>query len=158
MPKWYCDLPACEAPALRFHGNVDFDRLSEVATYRLLRPTSIPVPSTYDFALDRDQNNPMGVGYILLEKISGQSMDWSQATPDQEKYVFRQLRDVSSSSRKSRAHSLVDLSSPTIAQVQCTLVPVSFATTRTDDASRIDHSLFVLNCTTPVSITAGISL
>ena len=29
----------------------DFDRLSEVATYRLLRTTSIPVPSVYDFAL-----------------------------------------------------------------------------------------------------------
>ena len=73
---------------------VDFDRLSEVATYRLLRNTNIPVPSVHDFALDRDQDNPVGVGYILLEKLSGQPMNWSQATTEQKNHVFRQLRDV----------------------------------------------------------------
>ena len=73
---------------------VDFDRLSEVATYRLLRTTNIPVPSVYDFALDGDKDNPVGVGYILLEKLPGQPMNWSQATTSQKKHVFQQLKDV----------------------------------------------------------------
>jgi len=72
----------------------DFDRLSEVATYRLLRTTKILVPSVHDFALDQDQDNPVGVGYILLEKLSGQSMNWAQATAAQKSHIFRQLRDI----------------------------------------------------------------
>jgi hypothetical protein len=79
----------CPSPEKR-----DFDRLSEVASYRLLRTTNIPVPSVYDFALDGDQYNPVGVGYILLEKLSGQSMNWNQATTTEKNYVFRQLRDI----------------------------------------------------------------
>jgi len=73
---------------------VDFDRLSEVATYHFLRRTNIPVPSVHDFALDGDQDNPVGVGYILLDKLSGQPMNWSRATTDQKNHVFRQLRDI----------------------------------------------------------------
>jgi hypothetical protein len=79
----------CPSPEKR-----DFDRLSEVATYRLLRATNIPVPTVYDFALDRDQDNPVGVGYIFLEKLSGRPMNWNQPTIAQKNYVFRQLRDI----------------------------------------------------------------
>ena len=47
------------------------------------RTTNIPVPSVPDFALDRDGDYPVGLDYILLEKLSGQPMNWGQATTEQ---------------------------------------------------------------------------
>ena len=72
---------------------VNFDRLSEVATYQLLRTTTIPVPRVFDFASD-DPDNEVGAGYILFEKIPGHPMNWSLATPEQKSHVFDQLIDI----------------------------------------------------------------
>jgi Ser/Thr protein kinase RdoA (MazF antagonist) len=68
---------------------INFDRASEVAVYRHLNQRAIPVPSVYDFAYDGDQNNPVGVGYILLEKLPGHPMDWSEASIEQKSHVLR---------------------------------------------------------------------
>ena len=73
---------------------VNFDRLSEVSVYRLLRQTTIPVPAVYDFALDGSEDNPIGVGYILLQKLTGSPMNWSEASTEQKNRIFRQLRDI----------------------------------------------------------------
>ena len=73
---------------------INFDRLSEVATYRYLRETTIPVPAVYDFALDGSKDNPVGVGYILLQKLSGRTMVWSEASTEQKNRIFHQLRDI----------------------------------------------------------------
>lgn len=73
---------------------VNFDRLSEVSVYRLLRQTIIPVPAVYDFALDGSEDNSIGVGYILLQKLTGRPMNWGEASTEQKNRIFRQLRDI----------------------------------------------------------------
>jgi hypothetical protein len=75
-------------------AKVNFDRLSEVSVYRLLRQTTIPVPAVYDFALDGSEDNPVGAGYILLQKLAGRPMNWTEASTEQKNYIFRQLRDI----------------------------------------------------------------
>jgi hypothetical protein len=72
----------------------NFDRMSEVAVYRLLAQTSIPAPVIYHFALDGDENNSVGLGYILMEKLPGQPMDWLKASTTQKNHVFRQMTDI----------------------------------------------------------------
>lgn len=74
---------------------VNFDRMSEVATYQLLRSTTIPVPQVFDFAPDGD-NNQVGAGYILLEKVQGRPMNWFQASQPQKEYIIQQLADIHS--------------------------------------------------------------
>jgi aminoglycoside phosphotransferase (APT) family kinase protein len=46
---------------------------SEVATLQFLRSkTKVPVAEVYDYNLD--EKNPIGVEYILMEKLAGQSL------------------------------------------------------------------------------------
>jgi hypothetical protein len=71
---------------------LNFDRLSEVATYRLLQPTPLPTPLVHYFADDKE--NAVGVGYTLMEKLPGHPMNWYTATAKQKQHVFRQLRDM----------------------------------------------------------------
>jgi hypothetical protein len=73
---------------------VNLDRMCEVAVYQCLRGTSIPTPKVFAYGLDDDLDNPVGVGYILMEKVSGHPMDWSQATTAQKLHVFRQMKDI----------------------------------------------------------------
>jgi hypothetical protein len=72
---------------------INFDRLSEVAVYSHLKQTTIPVPTVYDFADDGNPNNVVGVGYILMKKLPGHPMDWSEASTKQKRHIFRQLKD-----------------------------------------------------------------
>lgn len=59
----------------------DYIVRSEVATLKFLEAPDIPTPRVYDFALD-DYMNPVGVGYILMEKLPGKSLRWSIATQE----------------------------------------------------------------------------
>ncbi|KAI9742796.1 MAG: hypothetical protein M1818_003525 [Claussenomyces sp. TS43310] len=60
-----------------------FDRRSEFATYRVLAKTAVPVPAVYDVADDGDSMNPVGAGYILLEKLLGKPLAWYKANQAQ---------------------------------------------------------------------------
>jgi len=84
-------LPNHNAPPLQERN---FDRRSEFATYRSLAGTSIPVSQVYDFADDEDPANPVGAGYILLEKLPGKPMTWYNATEVQKESFSRQLADI----------------------------------------------------------------
>lgn len=75
-------------PALR-----DYIIRCEVATLRFLEKTGVPAPRVFDFALEHSEN-PVGVGYILLEKMPGTSLRWSAASPEQRTNVMRQLADI----------------------------------------------------------------
>lgn len=66
---------------------------SEVATLRFLQRTSVPAPRVFDFQFDHE-DNPVGVGYILMEKMPGKSLRWSRATQEQRKNVMSQLVDI----------------------------------------------------------------
>ncbi|KAJ5135521.1 uncharacterized protein N7515_004799 [Penicillium bovifimosum] len=69
---------------------------SEAATMTYLqRCTSIPTPNIYDWACESDPENPLGVDYILMEKLDGKPLDWQAATPQQKAKIMKQLVDIS---------------------------------------------------------------
>lgn len=72
----------------------NFDRRSEYATYCYLAQASIPVPKVFDIADDNDPDNPVGVGYILLEKMPGHPMCWEAANESRKNKVCEQLADI----------------------------------------------------------------
>lgn len=65
---------------------------SEVATLQFLSKTKVPVPKVFDYNLD--EKNPIGVAYILMEKLPGQSLRWSVRSAEQRKKVMSQLADI----------------------------------------------------------------
>ncbi|KAJ5848179.1 hypothetical protein N7455_012136 [Penicillium solitum] len=68
---------------------------SEAATMTYLqRYTCIPTPKFFDWACESDPENPLGVDYILMEKLDGKSLDWQAATPQQKEKVMQQLVDI----------------------------------------------------------------
>ncbi|OGE55402.1 hypothetical protein PENARI_c004G02648 [Penicillium arizonense] len=78
------------APGVR-----DWILRSEAAAMTYLqRYTRIPSPKIYDWACESDPENPLGVGYILMEKLDGKSIDWQAATLQQKDKVMQQLVDI----------------------------------------------------------------
>lgn len=53
----------------------DYIISSEVATLKFLEKTQIPAPNVHDFALE-GADNPVGVGFILMDKLPGKSLRW----------------------------------------------------------------------------------
>ncbi|KAH9904425.1 hypothetical protein F4778DRAFT_732416 [Xylariomycetidae sp. FL2044] len=84
-------LPNHNTPPLQERN---FDRRSEFATYRFLAGTNIPVPEVYDCADDEDPLNPVGAGYILLEKLPGKPLEWYRASEVQKTKFCRQFADI----------------------------------------------------------------
>lgn len=66
---------------------------SEVATLKFLERTRVPTPRVFDFALEQ-AGNPVGVGYILMEKLPGKSLRCAIATQEQRRRVMDQLADT----------------------------------------------------------------
>lgn len=71
----------------------DYTIQSEVATLSFLRQTKVPAPEVYDFDLEHP-DNAVGVGFILMEKLPGKSLDWGAATREQRGKVMEQLADI----------------------------------------------------------------
>ncbi|KAI9838552.1 MAG: hypothetical protein M1819_004861 [Sarea resinae] len=71
----------------------DHDIKSEVATLRFLEKTKIPAPKVFDFAL-KGKDNPVGVGYILMEKMPGRAVDWSMASAEGKRKLVPQLAKI----------------------------------------------------------------
>ncbi|GBE88091.1 hypothetical protein SCP_1203200 [Sparassis crispa] len=67
--------------------------LSEAATLRYLSTTSVPVPKVYDAIAD-SPSNPVGVGYILMEKLQGKSLDWFDLDRDGKSKILEQLAQI----------------------------------------------------------------
>lgn len=60
----------------------------------LQQHTCIPTPKIFDWACESDPGNELGVGYILMEKLDGNCLDWEAATPQQREKVMHQLVDM----------------------------------------------------------------
>lgn len=68
---------------------------SEAATMIFLQKhTSIPTPKVFDWSREADPENPLGVGYILMEKMDGQPLDWEGASPAHMEKIMQQLVDI----------------------------------------------------------------
>lgn len=65
---------------------------SEVATLQFLTKTRVPAPKVFDYNFD--EGSPIGVGYILMEKMTGKSLRWSLTSAEQRKKVMSQLADI----------------------------------------------------------------
>jgi aminoglycoside phosphotransferase (APT) family kinase protein len=65
---------------------------SEVLTLQFLSKIKVPIPTVFDF--NPDDSNPVGVSYILMEKLSGKSLRWSLTTLKQRQKVTSQLADI----------------------------------------------------------------
>ncbi|KAL4904910.1 hypothetical protein BDW74DRAFT_168089 [Aspergillus multicolor] len=65
---------------------------SEAATIQFLGQTKVPVPKIFDVNLD--EGNPVGVDYILFEKMPGRSLDWYLPTLEQRQKLIAQLADI----------------------------------------------------------------
>ena len=81
---------------------------SEFATYKFLEKTAVPAPRVYDFAIE-GPNNPIGVGYILMEKLPGKSLRWSLLQPTEQTKVIEQLADVFLELRRFPFHKMGSL-------------------------------------------------
>ncbi|KAI0381661.1 hypothetical protein F5Y04DRAFT_65445 [Hypomontagnella monticulosa] len=86
----------------------DYIICSEVATLKFLEHTAVPAPKVYDFALE-SPTNPVGVGYILMEKLPGKSLRWAIASQEQRRKVMDQLADTFIELRKYPFNSLGSL-------------------------------------------------
>ncbi|KAG8667765.1 hypothetical protein FPOAC2_12964 [Fusarium poae] len=71
----------------------DYILRSEVATLTFLEKTGVPVPQVHDYALEHS-DNPVRVGFILMDKLPGKSLRWSTATQQQREKVMDQLADT----------------------------------------------------------------
>ncbi|KAG6064624.1 hypothetical protein E4U33_006073 [Claviceps sp. LM78 group G4] len=73
----------------------DYILQSEVTTMQFLeRHTRVPCPRVFDWACESDPTNTIGVGYILMEKLTGTSLDWQSATATQKEKIVRQYADI----------------------------------------------------------------
>ncbi|KAK2751868.1 hypothetical protein FQN54_008540 [Arachnomyces sp. PD_36] len=72
----------------------NFDRRSEYAIYNYLAQAHVPAPKVFGIADDNDPENPVGAGYILLEKIPGSPMEWQGASEPQKTNFRNQLADI----------------------------------------------------------------
>ncbi|KAL4893404.1 hypothetical protein BDV59DRAFT_178147 [Aspergillus ambiguus] len=70
----------------------DYIMRSEVATLQFLNKTNVPAPKVFDYGFHGQ--NAIGTGYILMEKIPGNSLRWSRASPEQRRKVMTQLADI----------------------------------------------------------------
>ncbi|KAB8210694.1 hypothetical protein BDV34DRAFT_209340 [Aspergillus parasiticus] len=70
----------------------DYIMRSEVETLQFLSKTKVPAPKIFDYGLHRQ--TPVGVGYILMEKLPGKLLRWSLASPEQRRKVMDQLADI----------------------------------------------------------------
>ncbi|KAB8074695.1 hypothetical protein BDV29DRAFT_201197 [Aspergillus leporis] len=59
---------------------------SKVATLLFLDKTNVPAPRIFDYNVNG--GNPIGMAYILMEKLPGKSLRWSVVPPEQRKKAF----------------------------------------------------------------------
>ncbi|KAK6006744.1 hypothetical protein QM012_005752 [Aureobasidium pullulans] len=66
---------------------------SEVSTLLFLEKTNIPAPKMYGYALE-GKDNPVGVGYILMECMPGKILDFYSISRAEKQKIMEQLADM----------------------------------------------------------------
>lgn len=69
---------------------------SEAATMRFLKEkTNLPTPKVYHCALEGDESNELGLGYIMMEKMPGKPLNWQDVEEGPKgRWFLKQLADV----------------------------------------------------------------
>ncbi|KAG2167872.1 hypothetical protein JADG_007611 [Aureobasidium aubasidani] len=71
----------------------DYIFSSEIATLQFLENVNVPTPRLLGYALEADEGNNVGVGYMFIERLPGKPLDWARATEDQKHRIIDQLAD-----------------------------------------------------------------
>ncbi|KAI9801620.1 MAG: hypothetical protein M1825_003299 [Sarcosagium campestre] len=71
----------------------DYIFLSEVYTLKWLESMDFPTPKVFHYEV-QSQNNPVGVSFVLMEKLKGFPLQWDRASSDQKNKITDQLVDV----------------------------------------------------------------
>lgn len=66
---------------------------SEIATLQFLENVNVPTPRLLGYALEADEGNNVGVGYMFIEKLPGKPLHWTRATEEQKHKIIGQLAD-----------------------------------------------------------------
>jgi hypothetical protein len=91
--EWICRVRRENAAALPLAAQ-DRVVISEATTLRFLSTkTRVPVPKVFDFSPPSAPED-IGIGYILMEKVSGHQMDWFALDEPAKRKVLDQLADV----------------------------------------------------------------
>lgn len=80
-----------EEPTVLPHDAQTTISISEVETLKFLSRTNIRVPEVFHQSCDESQ---IGFPYVLMEKLSGKPLQWSNASAQQKTKVMEQLADV----------------------------------------------------------------
>ncbi|KAF1952116.1 hypothetical protein CC80DRAFT_538341 [Byssothecium circinans] len=100
---------------MNYHIDIVFeDDVTECATMKFLEKTAVPTPKVFDFAVESAEN-PVGVGYMLVEKMAGTSLRWALLSSEQRRKIVEQLADIFIELRKypfEKMGSLEPCSSP----------------------------------------------
>ncbi|KAJ5287330.1 hypothetical protein N7478_003016 [Penicillium angulare] len=91
---------------------------SEVATLQFVNNMNIPIPKIHHF--DCDEKNPVGVPYILMEKLPGVSVGSSLIlawTPGNRQKVLSQLADIYIKLHKHPVHKMGSFNDPGSANI-----------------------------------------
>ena len=67
--------------------------LSEVFTLKYLGSIGILVPKVFYYEIESSEN-PVGVPFLLMEKLKGAALDWNSTTSAQKTKILEQLADV----------------------------------------------------------------
>lgn len=82
--------PISPPPSVR-----DYILQSEAATMKFLElHTKVPSPLVHDCMVESDPANAVGMGYIMLEKLPGRSLNWQAATAPQKRKVLDQFAEI----------------------------------------------------------------
>ncbi|KAF5024778.1 hypothetical protein F66182_3156 [Fusarium sp. NRRL 66182] len=78
--------------------------LSECATLRWLESVNAPTPHLYGYGLRGDEQNKVGVAYMLIEKLPGQPFDSHAASDEQRSKVMSHWAQILSNLAKHPFH------------------------------------------------------
>lgn len=75
---------------------VEYFIASEFATLKFLEPTKVPAPKAFGFGLASDENNAVGVSYLLMECLPGKpfNSDLLGAKPQQRQSILAQFAEI----------------------------------------------------------------
>ncbi|KKY19194.1 putative udp-n-acetylmuramate--l-alanine ligase [Phaeomoniella chlamydospora] len=89
---------------------------SEIATLKCLEATAVPTPKLFDYTFEGD-GNPVGVGYMLIEKLPGTSLQWHVASSKQKFKVLEGLADAFIELQKQPLSEIGCLKNPSSHQI-----------------------------------------
>lgn len=93
--RWLIHTPRtvlCDIP----QDMVEYFIASEYATLKFLEPTKVPAPRVFGFGLASDEDNSVGVSYLLMECLSGSPLDsdLSGAEPQRQQSILAQVAEI----------------------------------------------------------------